>query len=430
MRTSGRSNDMALTISTVHFILASIVAFLVIIGATASTFCELAPFGLLLPICSLDKRQPKLDLGSTSPHIILDQYEKEKIMIPDVRDPPIKRNIVAKLFHRVHKKWSSSSTKKNPHKGDQHSNTISSQEISLSIDEKSLIQELSRRVIETYPDFVARASKVPWGGPGGVNWWNDDGTLLMYAYLQIMKWPKNLETHFPFRLCSNGCGAEVALAHSLKWRETYKPWCMSPAALHENRNGFVYLRGYAPSVTGDTTGNSLVWLRLSIHRPEDPVQWIRAIVNTLDRAVSDSLRRTHGKVGRFDCIIDARGVKLSQLAGIGVVKNLIVMLQDHFPDRLGMLMLTNLSLPAQFLLGIITPLLTKEVRDKLKVIPDTSRSGGQMLKGLIGSEFQPHFLGGTDSWTFQSHEYYNSPKHFCADNESVEYLVRMPYHAF
>jgi CRAL/TRIO domain len=430
MSASGRSTDLALSMATVHFILAFIVAFLAIIGATASTFCEIAPISLAstLPICPSIERQSILEYDSISTQVSPHQHEKE--IIPEVRMSRVKRNFLSKLFHRLRKRKQSSTSMMNPQNGNEHPNIVSSQKIELSLNEKSLIQELSQRVIKTYPDFLTRASKVSWGGPGGTSWWDADGTHLLHAYLQIMKWPPNLETKFPFRLCSKGCGAEVALAHSLRWREAYKPWCMSPATLHENRNGFVYLRGHAPSITGDASGNSLVWLRLSIQRPEDPIQWIRAIVNTLDRAVSDSLRRTNGMVGRFNCIIDADGAKFSQLAGIGVVKNLIVMLQDHFPDRLGMLVLTNLSLPAQFLLGIITPLLTKEVRDKVKVIPDASRSGQQMVKALIGSEFQPPFLGGSDSWTFSPHEYYNSPKHLCRDEESVDYLTSMPYHAY
>lgn len=312
----------------------------------------------------------------------------------------------------------------------QYPNAASSQDLKLSRTEDALVKELSRRVREAVPDLERRSAAVPWGGPGGTSWWRGDGAHLLHAYLKIMRWPKDLVTSFPFGLCSsNGCNAEVSVGHTLEWREKYKPWCISPSAIRENSQGFVYARGYSPSLTDNSAGHSLVWIRLSASSATDPVQWVRAIVHSLERAVADSLHRTNGKVGRFNCVVDGHGFTLGMLMGMGAVKRLIIMLQDHFPDRLGVILMTNFSRPAQLFLGLIKPLVTKEVRDKLHVLPDDPERRESILDALVGTEFRPDFLGGNDQWKFDAKGYYSSSKHQCTDAESTEFLTTMPYHA-
>jgi hypothetical protein len=54
-----------------------------------------------------------------------------------------------------------------------------------------------------------------------------------------------------------------------------------------------------------------------------------------------------------------------------------------------------------------------------------------MLKALVHEDFIPTWLGGTNEYTFDVKEYYNSSKYkseFMTDEESVEYLETMPYY--
>ncbi|KAI2499597.1 CRAL/TRIO domain containing protein [Fragilaria crotonensis] len=274
----------------------------------------------------------------------------------------------------------------------QYPKAFSPLDLNLSRNEDALVKELSRRVRDAVPHLERRATTVPWGGPGGSSWWRGDGTHLLHAYLKIMKWPQDLTTNFPFGLCSStGCNAEVSVRHTLEWREKYKPWCISPSAIQENAQGFVYARGYSPSLTVNSAGHSIVWLRLSASRVKDPVQWVRAIMNSLERAVADSLYRTGGKVGRFNCIVDGQGFNLGMLMGMGAIKRMVVMLQDHFPDRMGVLLMTNFSKPAQMFLGIIKPLLTKEFCEKLHVLPDDPEAREVALDALVEKQFRPDF---------------------------------------
>mmetsp|Transcript_3221 Transcript_3221/g.4883 ORF Transcript_3221/g.4883 Transcript_3221/m.4883 type:complete len:435 (+) Transcript_3221:96-1400(+) len=307
-------------------------------------------------------------------------------------------------------------------------------ESKLSSSKNKLVQDLSLAARERIPDFESRSSRVPWSGPGGKNswkWWgSQQGKQTLVAYLRIMKWSKG-ETKFPFSLCKDGCGKEFAIAHTLEFREKYKPWCISPALKKENRKGFVYARGYSTTLNDKSKnmgGHALVWLHGGIHSAEDPIQWIRAFINALDRAVGDNLYRTGGKVGKFNTVIDGTGFSVGQIPKFHFVKNLVKIMQDHFPDRLGVILLINFSRPAQLILGLIKKIISKEVREKLIVVPDDEEKRRELLEGLIEKEFIPRSLGGTDDYEFDDKEYYDKTVS-CTNAETTDYLKTMPYHA-
>ena len=418
--------------SNMNLVIAVVVVIISVIGAASnlcgppclSEACPLAP-AYCQSLWKLQQlfQQPVPNISPTN-----DEQPNDEQPPPQ---KPRKRNPLARLFRRRRsklKKQASTTISQYP-------NAFSPLDRSpLSRTEKDLVAKMARRAQDTIPSLDTRAAAVPWGGPGtgsGNHWWSDNGSSLLPRYLKIMDWPQDLMTKFPFKLCATaaGCNAEFAIAHTLEWREKYKPWCMSPSGIKENTKGYVYTRGYSPSLTGDDSGHSLMWLRIPIHRADDPVQWVRAIMNALERAVADSLHRTNGKVGRFNCVVDGNGFTLGMMFGMGPVKRMVVMLQDHFSDRLGVVLLTNFSKPAQVMLSFVKPLLTKDVREKLIVLPDDSETRHAMLDALVGPEFLPYYLGGNDEWRFSTKEYYSSTKHHCTDAESTEYLETMPYHA-
>ncbi len=139
-----------------------------------------------------------------------------------------------------------------------HFKTASTSEfLELDNDQKNLVIALGERVEATVENWRFRASKVSWGGTGPP-WFalknphgaaaleNIDGGLLFYSYLRIMKWPKQLFAHFPFKLCAKGCDAEMALDHTLEFREKFQPWVVSPSTIQENSNGCVFHHGFSP----------------------------------------------------------------------------------------------------------------------------------------------------------------------------------------
>ena len=93
--------------------------------------------------------------------------------------------------------------------------------LELTPNEKQLIRTLGHRVVSGVSEWSKRASLVPWGGNDSEPWFAPgnpdglseleqlDGGLLFYSYLRIMKWPTDLFSNFPFKLCAKGCASEV-----------------------------------------------------------------------------------------------------------------------------------------------------------------------------------------------------------------------------
>jgi hypothetical protein len=103
------------------------------------------------------------------------------------------------------------------------------------------------------------------------------------------------------------------------------------------------------------------------------------------------------------------------------------MLQDHYTNRLGMIFLTNISRPAEFVIALVKPMITKEVREKIHILSHDPERRAAELASFVEPEFLPDWLGGPDHYQFDASYYY--PKQFYWSNkEGVEFLTTMPYH--
>jgi len=334
--------------------------------------------------------------------------------------------------------------------------------IKLSPQQERLVHKMGNSVLESVSDFEQRASLVPWGGPPPVltsasfDWYarkkayrgltapldQIDGGNLFSSYLRIMKWPENLsESDFPFKLCKakkkiegKGCDTSFAIQHTLEFRERYKPWLVTRGVKRENTNGLVYVRGFSPPYSEkENGGHAIVWLRLALKvktvDENDRTFFVRSMIREFDRAVADSLQRSNGRVGKFNAVVDGKDFTWSSMPSLSAVKSLVAILQDHYADRLGVVILVNVGSICEILLKLFLPLITEEVRNKIAMIPNNQKEQLQALKDVLGSKKNiPTGLGGTDDYDFNLDEYYANDI-FGPDEEALEYLTTMPYHA-
>jgi hypothetical protein len=148
--------------------------------------------------------------------------------------------------------------------------------------------------------------------------------------------------------------------------------CISPDAIQYNKAGFIYHRGHSRAgpqqrldaeTVKDTTylsnvGHAMVWYRPGQAFLDDPELYIRALIYTLEAAVADSLLRNNGEIGRFNLVVDCEGVGTKSIPSIAYVKKLFAFLQDHFPDRLGVLLLANLGGIGRMVMNMVLPFVT------------------------------------------------------------------------
>lgn len=336
---------------------------------------------------------------------------------------------VKKVFRKKKKKKKSKvSLKQYP--------TAFTQKVKLSSEEHTSLKEFSEMVLQNIPDIHGRAPHVGWGSS---QHWYDlhhrggdvldvlDGGHLLYSYFRIMKAKELSNVHFPFRLCKNGCNASVAIAHTLEWREKYQPHHAPPSVIRENEKGWVYFRGFARS-PDNKNRHAMVWARVGIHKHQDPLAYFRCIFHSVDKAVAESLHHSHGRVGKVNAVVDVAHYEWGNLPPLPYIKQAVTMFQDHFPDRLGVVLLVNLSRTAEMLVNVIKALLTKDVREKIHVLAHDPEKRLEQLEALIEHEYIPKWLGGRDDFRFEASSYY--PKRIrISEKEGRDFLTSMPYHA-
>ncbi len=161
-------------------------------------------------------------------------------------------------------------------------------------------------------------------------------------------------------------------------------------------------------------------------------EYFRVLIHGIDTCIADALKRSNGKIGKCNVLLDAKDFGLSFIPPLGATKRLMSMLQDHFPDSLGVLVVVNMAKAGQIFLKMVMPFLPIEVRRKIHVVPSDAQERMNMLGDLVEEKFIPTWLGGTDTYVFDSTEYYKSGKYrsdFISDEEGLEYIKTMPYHA-
>lgn len=332
----------------------------------------------------------------------------------------------------------------------------------LTLQQENLVRKMGSHVFDRISDFERRSLSVPWGGPSqapealSFDWYarkktnrgikapldQIDGGNLFSSYLRIMRWPTTFDhVDFPFKLCKEkkkidgkGCDTSNAIQHTLEFRERFKPWLITPSIKRQNSHGLVYARGFSPSYSeNEVGGHTIVWLRLAKKvKPideNDRIFFVRSMIREFDVAVAASLLRSNGRVGKFNAVVDGENFTWSKMPSLSAVKGLVAILQDHFADRLGVVLLVNVGSIGEMLLKLFIPLITEEVRNKLIILPNDPDARLETLQAVLGPKSNiPKQLGGTDDYAFNVDEYYNN-EFVSRDEEALEYLSTMPYHA-
>jgi hypothetical protein len=172
-----------------------------------------------------------------------------------------------------------------------------------------------------------------------------------------------------------------------------------------------------------------VWYRPGLASPSDDEEmYTRSIINVLDVAVSESLIRNRGTIGRFNIVMDCGGMSSRNSPTIAGAKRLFSILQDHYPDRLGVLLAANLSGLTQMLMKMMMPFVTEDVRAKIHIVPNGAEERREMLLQFMTEDEIPYYLGGKDDYKYDAKEYYRG-KCVLPEDAIRDYIAMMPYHA-
>ncbi|KAG7348080.1 CRAL/TRIO domain containing protein [Nitzschia inconspicua] len=329
---------------------------------------------------------------------------------------------------------------------------FTSEALPLSPHQTSLIEDLGQQIRTVVPDWEERVTEIPWGGPRNdaprsTQWWAPaspstsktttplkqlDGGNLLFSYLRIMNWPQDLrKVYFPFKACKKqGCPAPFALNHTLNFREIYQPWLVTPTMKAVNAKGLVYHQGFSPSLDGEHAPHGIVWLRPGLVARLDEVFYARTLVRELERSVALSMEQSRGRVGKFNVVVSGKDFSFGAMPSLRGIKAFVTILQDHYVDRLGVVLLADMGRICEILLKLFLPLITEEVRNKIVLVPHDKNERQAIFETVLGEDNIPTWLGGRNDYRFNVDQHYASDDAiYGTDVQATEYLSLMPYHS-
>ncbi|GMH82251.1 hypothetical protein TrST_g12525 [Triparma strigata] len=254
---------------------------------------------------------------------------------------------------------------------------------------------------------------VPWGGPNPLTPTHPFTPLdlhLLESYLTVQSYPSSLLTTWPPSQCSSTpCPSSFSYLNTLKWRQTYRPFSLPPSLKSEASDGWLYTRS-----TTLPPKQPLIFYRPGLHKPESLESYIRNVIYNLERAAAVASENAKeekylGGKGRSDprryfFILDASGFTFSMIPSMSAVKKLFSMVGDHYPRRLGKLVIVNAGRASMVFWGMLKVLIPEDVKSKITIIGARENAREYLIQD-IGVESIPDWLGGEDTWRYDVEEY-------------------------
>lgn len=169
----------------------------------------------------------------------------------------------------------------------------------------------------------------------------------------------------------------------------------------ENESGKAYVRGY------DREGRATLLLHPSRENSTDGEHSLLHLVYSLERAIACSRRRSLGIIDSINIIICFDGYSMSNAPSIGITRETISTLQNHYPERLNACYLVNTPGVFNVLWSLAKPFIDSVTRSKINFIR------GEKAKEKLSESYDLHNIedicGGYAKRIFDSVEYLRHP---------------------
>ncbi|XP_057974660.1 uncharacterized protein LOC131162328 [Malania oleifera] len=190
--------------------------------------------------------------------------------------------------------------------------------------------------------------------------------------------------------------ATKMLKETLKWRLEYKPdeihW---EEVAHEAETGKIYRSNYV-----DKHGRTVLIMRPSCQNSKSTKGQIRYLVYCMENAILNLPPEQEQMIW----LIDFHGFSLSNIS-VKVTRETAHVLQDHYPERLGLAILYN---PPKFFepfWTVVKPFLEPKTCNKVKFVYSNDLNTKRILEGLFDMEQLESAFGGNDSIGFDIKKY-------------------------
>ncbi|GAB5592602.1 hypothetical protein Unana1_07502 [Umbelopsis nana] len=201
-------------------------------------------------------------------------------------------------------------------------------------------------------------------------------------------------------------GAKKQLEGTLKWRRSYRPDEIDPESVKfEQSSGKMYLNGF------DKHGRPLCYMKPRYENSKDGIRQIKNIVFNLELAASLMPENAH----TMDIIVDFRDASSGNTPGVGMAKQFLDILGNHYPERLGVAFLVHTPWFFWTTFKLISPFIDPVTRAKIRFVDMKDAKADQknekssewvQLTDFVDKDQLESDFGGDIPWKWNFEEYW------------------------
>lgn len=190
--------------------------------------------------------------------------------------------------------------------------------------------------------------------------------------------------------------ATKMLKETLKWRSDYKPeeirW---EDIAHEAETGKIYRSNYF-----DKHGRAVLVMRPSCQNSKSTKGQIKYLVYCMENAILNLPPDQEQMVW----LIDFHGFNMSHIS-VKVTKETAHVLQDHYPERLGVAILYNAPKFFEPFFAVVKPFLEPKTYKKVKFVYSDDNNTKKIMEDLFNMDQLESAFGGKDNSGFDINKY-------------------------
>ncbi|KZV47615.1 random slug protein 5-like [Dorcoceras hygrometricum] len=191
--------------------------------------------------------------------------------------------------------------------------------------------------------------------------------------------------------------AQIMLEGTLKWRATYKPEeILWHEVAHEGETGKVSRANFH-----DRNGGTVLIMRPGKQNTSSPEGNIRHLMYLMENAI---LNLPEGQE-QMSWLIDFNGWSLNTNVPIKTARDIIYILQNHYPERLAIVVLYSPPKIFEAFWQVVKYFVDQNTFQKIKFVYPNNKDSVELMKAFFDAENLPSEFGGKATLNYNHEEF-------------------------
>jgi hypothetical protein len=197
----------------------------------------------------------------------------------------------------------------------------------------------------------------------------------------------------------NFANAKTMLSNTLQWREEFKPDEITADQMASQvRIGGMYHRGY------DKYHRPIINLKVATELdPHTRLQKMQFMIWTIEQAIKRM--EVERGVEKMVWVVSCRNYNYKYNGELSFARELLSILQNHYPERLGVLFLFDAPFIFRAFWKVISPFVDQKTLKKVVFVSSTDESRKEILEEYFNLEDLIPIYGGTSDFVFDAEKH-------------------------